>query len=115
MVLRMTDSGPAAVQATSTAPLLPMVAGDAGAGKRTRAELRRQSSREDPPPPQHKKVRTRRTARQKGSSTGLEVGCNLQPTFQLWRSAAAYRVDYHAHTYGGMAEDQLHLRSGSIF
>ena len=44
VVLRMTDSGPAAVQATSTAPLLPMVAGDAGAGKRSRAELRRQSS-----------------------------------------------------------------------
>ena len=63
VVLRMTDSGPAAVQATSTAPLLPMVAGDAGAGKRSRAELRRQSSRE------HKKGRTRRTARQKGSST----------------------------------------------
>ena len=35
VVLRMTDSGPAAVQATSTAPLLPMVAGDAGAGKRS--------------------------------------------------------------------------------
>ena len=72
VVLRWTDSGPAAVQATSTAPLLPMVAGEpmvagdagAGAGKR---------SREDPPSPQHKKLRTRRTARQKGSSTGLEV------------------------------------------
>ena len=66
VVLRWTDSGPAAVQATSTAPLLPMVAGDAGAGAGKR-------SREDPPSPQHKKLRTRRTARQKGSSTGLEV------------------------------------------
>ena len=72
VVLRMTDSGPAAVPATSTAPLLPMVAGDAGAGKRSRAELRRQSSREDLPSPQHKKGRTRKTARQKGSSTAYD-------------------------------------------
>ena len=90
MVLRMTDSGPAAVPATSTAPLLPMVAGDAGgAGKRSRAELQRQSSREGLPSPQHKKGRTRRTARQKGSSTGLEVGCNFQQCFQHWRSPPA--------------------------
>ena len=34
-------------------------------------------------------VRARRAARQKGSSTGLEVGCNLQRTFQHWRSAPA--------------------------
>ena len=40
-------------------------------------------------PPQHKKVRSRRTARQKGSSSGLEVGCNYQQTFQHWRSAPA--------------------------
>ena len=77
VVLRMTDSGPAAVQATSTAPLLPMVAGDAGAGKRSRAGLQRQSSREDLPSPQHKKGGTRRTARQEGSSTRLKVGCNF--------------------------------------
>ena len=32
VVLLLNGSGPAAVQATSTAPLLPMVAGDAGAG-----------------------------------------------------------------------------------
>ena len=87
-MLRLTDSGPAAVQATSTAPLLPMVAG-AGKRSRARAELRRQSSREDLPSPQHKKGRTRRTARQKGSSTGLEVGCNFQQCFQHWRSAPA--------------------------
>ena len=88
MVLRMNYSGPTAVQATSTVPLQGNGAGDAGAGKRSRVELQRQSSR-DPPSPQHKKVRSRRTARQKGTSTGLEVGCNFQQCFQRWRDAPA--------------------------
>ena len=92
MVVRMTDSGPAAVQATSTAPLLPMVAGDAGAGAGKR-------SREDPPSPQHKKLRTRRTARQKGSSTGLEVrvSCLVALLHFACALSVLFAVTAHVH------------------